>query len=77
MHVGGIVDAYRQNVRVLGFDDLKGLLNPEWIGINGSPTNVAKSFTKQAKGEGKILAGLSVDEAVAAIMDTLVARHII
>lgn len=77
MYVGGIVDAYRHNVKVLGFDDLKGLLNPEWIGINGSPTNVAKSFTKQAKGEGKILAGLSADEAVAAIMDTLIARHII
>ena len=77
MSVGGIVDAYEREVRVLGFDDLKDGLNPAWIGLSGSPTNVRQSFTKQPKTGGEILSGLSADEAVEAIMAKLVQRHII
>lgn len=77
MSVGGIVDAYEKEVKVLGFDDLKNDLNPEWIGLAGSPTNVRQSFTKQPKTGGVILAGLSPDEAVEAIMAKLVERHLI
>ena len=60
-----------------GFDDLKDALNPEWIGLKGSPANVFMSFGKQAKAAGTVLKGLSADEAVAAIMDKLIQRHII
>lgn len=77
MHVGGIVDAYEKSVTVWGFDDLKNDLNPEWIGLKGSPTNVFQSFGKQPKKAGTVLTGLSADEAVAAIMDKLIERHII
>jgi electron transfer flavoprotein beta subunit len=77
MHVGGIVDAYQKEVRVLGFDDLKDRLNPDFIGLKGSPTNVVKSFTKQAKGAGTILSDVSADEAVAAIIQKMEERHII
>ena len=44
MHAGGIVDAYNKEITVWGFDDLKDDLNPEWIGLKGSPTNVFQSF---------------------------------
>ena len=77
MSVGGIVDAYNKEVKVWGFDDLKNDLNPEWIGLKGSPTNVFQSFGKQAKTSGTVLANLSADEAVAAIMEKLIERHII
>ncbi|MDD2446694.1 MAG: electron transfer flavoprotein subunit beta/FixA family protein [Tissierellia bacterium] len=77
MTVGGIVDAYEKEITVLGFEDLKDLLNPEFIGLKGSPTNVIKSFTKQAKGQGTKLADLSADEAVAAIIQKLDEIHII
>lgn len=77
MNVGGIVDAYEKKVNVIGFDDLKTSLNPDWIGIKGSPTNVVKSFTKQAKAAGTLMKDLTPDQAVAAIMDKLIERHII
>ncbi len=77
MNVGKIVDAYQKEIKVIGFDDLKTSLNPDWIGINGSPTNVVKSFTKQAKVAGTLMKDLTPDQAVAAIMDKLIERHII
>ena len=77
MHVAGIVDAYNKDITVWGFDDLKDDLNPSWIGLKGSPTNVFMSFGKQPKAAGHLMTGLSADEAVAAIMKTLIARHII
>jgi len=77
MTVHGTIDAYASEIKVLGFDDLKELLNPEWIGLNGSPTNVVQSFTKQAKGSGTKLTGLTDDEAVAAIVDKLSELHLI
>ena len=77
MSTWGIVDAYGKDVTVWGFEDLKSALNPEWIGLKGSTTNVFMSFGKQAKAAGAVLKGLSADEAVAAIMDKLIQRHII
>lgn len=77
MHAGGIVDAYQREITVWGFDDLKDSLNPDWIGLKGSPTNVFQSFGKQPKSAGAVLKGLSVDEAVAAIMEKLIQQHII
>ena len=57
MHAGGIVDAYNKEITVWGFDDLKDDLNPEWIGLKGSPTNIFKSFTPPQKGQGRMLEG--------------------
>ena len=47
------------------------------IGLKGSPTNVVKSMTKEAKGKGEILKDLTPDEAVKAIVDKLAAKYII
>lgn len=77
MHAGGIVDACEKEITLWGFDDLKDQLNPGWIGLKGSPTNVFQSFGKQPKAAGTVLKGLSVDEAVAAIMEKLIQQHII
>ena len=77
MSVGGIVDAYDKAVTVWGFDDLKDDLNPEFIGLKGSPTNVFQSFGKQLRAPGVVLNNLSADEAVDAIMQKLIERHII
>ena len=77
MHAGGIVDAYNKDIKVWGFDDLKNDLNPEWIGLKGSPTNVFQSFGKKPKTPGTIYDGLSTEEAVEKIMAMLIERHII
>lgn len=77
MTVKGIVDAYNKPVTVWGFDDLKDDLNPDWIGLKGSPTNVFQSFGKQLRAPGTVLKNLSADEAVDAIMQKLIERHII
>ena len=76
MHAGGIIDAYEKEIKVLGFDDLKNDLNPDHIGLNGSPTKVVTSFGKMAKGAGTKL-DVSADEAVAAIIAKMEEKHII
>jgi electron transfer flavoprotein beta subunit len=77
MSVAGITDAYKQEVKVWGFDALKDDLNPEWIGLKGSPTNVFQSFGKQLRQAGKVMTGLSDEAAVDAIMAKMIERHII
>lgn len=77
MSVGGIVDAFQKEITVWGFEDLKEAFNPEWIGLQGSPTNVFQSFGKQLRAPGVVLSGLSADEAVEAIMQRLIQRHLI
>lgn len=77
MTVAGTIDAYAKEIKVLGFEELKDKLNPEHIGLKGSPTNVVKSFTKQAKGAGTVLTGASADEAVQAIIAKLEEKYII
>lgn len=78
MSVGGVFDAYRKKeVKVLGFEDLKDMFNPEYIGLKGSPTNVFRSFPKQAKGKGEYYPDLSADEAVKTIVAKLEEKHII
>ena len=76
MHAGGIIDAYDKEITLWGFDDLKDGLNPDHIGLNGSPTKVVTSFGKMAKGAGTKL-DVSPDEAVAAIIAKMEERHII
>ena len=77
MSVSGTVYAYAKEIKVLGFEELKDKLNPEHIGLKGSPTNVVQSFTKQAKGAGTVLKDASADEAVKAIIAKLEEKYII
>ena len=77
MDLGALLDAYNTEIKVWGFDDLRAGLNPEWIGLTGSPTKVLMSFGKRPQKSGHPLTGLSADEAVAAIMEKLIERHII
>lgn len=77
MSVRGIVEAYEKEIKIVGFEDLKDDLELDMIGLKGSPTNVYKSFTKEVKGAGTILKDVSAEQAVAAIIEKLDAKHII
>ncbi len=82
MHAGLIIDAYNKEIPVIGFDDLKDMLNPKHIGNQkddgtGSPTRVIRSFTKEPKGQGIKYDAVGPDEAVRIIMDKMEERHII
>ncbi|MPN62202.1 Caffeyl-CoA reductase-Etf complex subunit CarD [bioreactor metagenome] len=77
MSVAGIVEAYEEEVKILGFEDLKDALELDMIGLRGSPTNVYRSFTKEVKGAGTLLKDLSAEQAVAAIMEKLDEKHLI
>jgi len=77
MTVGGIMDAAEKEVRVIDYEALSDLLNPEEIGLKGSPTNVVRSYTKDAKAQGTVLKGLTPDEAVEAIMARLHEVHLV
>ncbi|MDR2511998.1 MAG: electron transfer flavoprotein subunit beta/FixA family protein [Bacteroidales bacterium] len=74
MSVSGIVNAYKRDVEVWGFADID--VNEEKIGLKGSPTRVAKSFTKGAKTAGKVHEVTPV-EAVDIIIDKLKEKFII
>ena len=78
MSVPGIMESYSKPYTVLGYEDLKDepLIEPDTIGLKGSPTNIAKSFTPPQKGEGVMLEG--ADRAtVEDLVSRLSARHII
>jgi len=78
MTVGGIFDAYREKeVKIWRLEDIKDTVDENNLGLKGSPTRVKQSFTKQGKGVGKILNGITADEAVEAIVAKLQERHII
>lgn len=77
MSTWGIVDAFEKEMTVWGFNDLEDALNTDWIGLKGSPTNVFLSYGKQLRAPGTILKNVTDDEAVAAIMDKLIERHLI
>ena len=76
MHAGGIIDAYNKDITVWGFDDLKDGLNPDDIGLMGSPTRVVTSFGKMQKGAG-VKYDVPAEEAVQIIIDKLEERHLI
>ncbi len=77
MTVRGIVEAYEYKMQILGFEDLKEMINPDYIGLKGSPTNVMRSFTKEPKGQGTKLRDLSAEEAVTAIVAKLEEKNLI
>lgn len=77
MTVGGIFDAYQKEMKVWGLKDIEDKLDLSNIGLKGSPTNVKKSFTKQAKGKGVKLEGLTPEEAADAILAKLQEKYFI
>ena len=77
MTVSGIVGAETKEITILNYESLADVLNPETIGLKGSPTNVVRSFTKEPKAQGALLKGLSPAEAVDAIMARLHESHLI
>lgn len=73
--VRGIFDAYREkNIEVWTAKDIE--IDPEIIGLNGSPTNVRKTFTPDPKGKGTLLPGCGKD-AVCDLFCRLKEKHII
>ena len=77
MTVGGITDAAGKEIKLMDYEFLEDFLDTESVGLKGSPTNVVRSFTKEAKSPGAVLKGLTPDEAVEAIMAQLHEAHII
>ncbi len=76
MSVSGIFEAYKKEVKVWTYEDLKGFVQEKDLGLKGSPTRVKKSFTKAVKDPGEIHE-VSADEAVSLIVNKLKSKHII
>ena len=75
MTPGGIFDAYDAEITVWGRNDLVGVDDSN-IGLNGSPTKIAKASDKVRKGAGEKVT-LDTEESVAYIVGKLADKHII
>ena len=78
MHLGRIMECYAQPMTVLDYNALKDepLIEPDTIGLKGSPTNILKSFTPPQKGAGMMLEG--ADKATCDTLAGILAKkHII
>lgn len=74
-NVCGIYDAYREKeVRLMTAKDLD--MNPDHMGLNGSPTNVKQTFTPAPKGKGMMLEGAG-KETMHDLVRRLKEKHII
>ena len=72
---GGIFDAYKNaTITTLGRADID--VKDEEIGLTGSPTQVAKSFTKQLKGKGVVVT-LEVEESAEFLLQKMQEKFII
>ena len=78
MSVAGILGFDKKPLRVLDYNALKDdeLIEADTIGLNGSPTNIYKSFTPPQKGVGMMLEG-SGREAVDKLFHILAEKHIV
>ena len=76
MTIRGVYEAYAKEIKVWGLKDLEDTIDVANIGLKGSPTNVRKSFTKQAKGAGEKF-NVTDDEAVEIIIKKLAEKHLI
>ena len=73
--VGGIVSAYREKeVKVWGATDINA--DPKCLGLEGSPTEVRKTFAPEPKGEGEILEG-STEDVAKQLVTKLVDKNIL
>lgn len=76
MTPGGIFDAYKKEITVWSRADLKDVDDSN-IGLNGSPTKIAKASDKVRKGAGETVTPDSPKEAVDYIMEKLAEKHVI
>jgi len=78
MSVQGIMSSYSKPYTIFNYDALKDepLIEPDTIGLKGSPTNIAKSFTPPQKGVGVMLAGADKD-TVSDLVGRLSEKHYI
>ncbi len=76
--VSGIMGCFSKPITVLTYEDLKDepLIEPDTIGLKGSPTNIAKSFTPPLKGAGVMLEGADKN-TVADLVSRMSAKHIL
>ncbi|MEG1972352.1 MAG: electron transfer flavoprotein subunit beta/FixA family protein [Oscillospiraceae bacterium] len=74
MTPGGIVDAYKKEVKLFARKDLD--VEDENIGLAGSCTKVFKSFTKPLKGKGTVV-NLDPEESVDFLVEKLKEKHIL
>jgi electron transfer flavoprotein beta subunit len=73
--VGGIVDAYREReVKVWTAEDVAADLSK--IGLEGSPTQVKRTFAPEPKGEGEIIGGTG-EEAAKTLLQKLRDKNVI
>ena len=76
MTPGGIFDAYDAEISVWGRADLVDVDDSN-LGLNGSPTKIAKASDKVRKGAGEKVVLDTPDESVDYIMDKLLTKHVI
>lgn len=76
MTPGGIFDAYDAEITTMGRADLVDVDDSN-LGLNGSPTKIAKASDKVRKGAGEKFTPDSPDEAAKIIVDALLTKHII
>ncbi len=79
MSIKGILDCFDKPMTVLTYEDLKDepLIDATTIGLQGSPTNIAKSFTPPPKGAGTMIRGVDETAMVAELTARLNAKHIL
>ena len=79
MSISGIYECFDKPMTVLTYEDLKDepLIDVSTIGLKGSPTNIAKSFTPPQKGAGVMLEGPDDSAVVADLTSRLSAKHIL
>jgi len=78
LSVRGIMTCMAKPLTRLTYEDLKDdpLVEADTIGLQGSPTNIAKSFTPPRKGAGVMLAGADKD-TVSDLTSRLSTKHIL
>ncbi|MCR5509759.1 MAG: electron transfer flavoprotein subunit beta/FixA family protein [Lachnospiraceae bacterium] len=76
MTPGGIFDAFQAEITTWGRADLKDVEDGN-LGLNGSPTKIAKASDKVRKGAGEKVVPDSPEDAVAYIIGKLDEKHVI
>ena len=74
MTISGIMDAFEKEVEIWTASKID--IEPEKLGLKGSPTRVKKSFTKAQKGAGETFE-VDPEEGVNIIINKLKEKHII
>ena len=75
MTPGGIFDAYEKEIKIITRADVD--VDDNFLGLKGSPTNVAQSFPKQLKPAGVKETGLAAADAADYIFGKLKEKYVI